>query len=75
MGWTYSDNKQLPVVKENGKCLKRSMWKYCPYWVAKMVNKKTIIGYRCRLFDKDKEADNSLPECDAKYGTTYDGLP
>jgi hypothetical protein len=77
MGWSYNTNKPLPVVKHDGECLRKAMWRYCPYWVAKTVGKKTI-GFRCTLFDADK-ADNapraSLPECNAKYGTSYDGNP
>ena len=75
MGWTYSDNKALPVVKRGGICMIKAKWKYCPYWVAKHTNKTTVIGYRCTLFDGDKEADQSLPECNAQYGMDYDGPP
>ena len=77
MGWKYNDNKSLPVVKYNGECLRKAMWRYCPYWVAKTVGKKTI-GFRCTLFDTDKDEAApraSLSECDAKYGLTYDGNP
>ncbi len=75
MGWTFSDKKTLPVVKENGRCLKRSMWKYCPYFVAKHSSPTSVLGFRCILFNSDKEADVSIAECNAKYGSNYDGLP
>lgn len=75
MGWTFSEKRPLPVVKQDGRCLKRSMWKNCPYWVAKHASKTRVIGYRCTLFDSDKQTDVSLPECNAKYGTSYDGVP
>ena len=75
MGWKYNDNKILPVVKCDGKCFNRATWRYCPYWVAKHTSKTRVIGFRCTLFDSDKEADSALAECNIKYGTKYDGPP
>lgn len=78
MGWKYNDNRTLPVVKHGGVCMNRATWRYCPYWVAKNVTKTRVVGYRCTLFDTDKIANQpglSLPECNAKYGTSYDGDP
>ena len=80
MGWTFDSTKQsLPVVKQNGECMRRSMQKYCPYWIAKQStedrSKKQVIGFKCNLFDEDKVGYDSLPACNAKYGLTYDGRP
>ena len=62
------------ISKYKGKCYNKGKWKYCYYWVAKHSKRnKSVIGYRCRLFGKDKEGRNSLPECDTRYGKTYDG--
>ena len=73
-------NNSRNVVKLNGQCRNRSTQKYCSYWVAKHVTnianrEGPVIGYRCTLFDKDKEGSSSLPECNAEYGNTYDGKP
>lgn len=80
MGWTFNSTRQsLPVVKQNGHCRRAAMQKFCPYWVAKhakdMEHKKPVIGFRCILFDSDKEGYASLPECNAEYGMNYDGPP
>ena len=80
MGWSFNSTRQsLPVVKKNGLCRNAAMQKFCPYWVAKhdrdMEKKKPILGYRCILFDSDKEGYASLPACNAEYGQTYDGPP
>jgi len=77
MGWTWGDNVKKPVVKLNGECINRSQWKYCPYWTAKhRVDSKRVTGFRCLLFDVDKNNGMlSLPQCNARYGTTYDGDP
>jgi len=70
LAWSDSEN----ISKFNGKCRNRAKWKYCSYWMAKRSKSTNkIIGYKCSLFDKDKEGPNSLPECNAKYGQTYDG--
>ena len=62
------------ISKYNGECLNRAKWKYCYYWNAKISKENgRTIGFRCSLFDKDKEGLNSLPECDTKYGLNYDG--
>ena len=75
MAWRSSIEMEK-IAKANGKCFNKAMWKYCPYWMAKhsLDNPKTIIGYRCRLFNQDLEGDGSLPECNARYGRTYNGL-
>ena len=80
MGWTFDSTKQsMPVVKQDGQCRRPSMQKFCPYWVAKhsttFGDKKKILGYRCTLFQEDKEGYASLPACNAKYGQNYDGRP
>ena len=75
MAWKYNSNKTLPVVKADGKCMRKSMWRYCPYWVAKHTSKRRVIGYRCSLFEVDKSDDTALPECNERYGTNYDGTP
>lgn len=78
MSWTFDTTRQtLPVVKQDGMCRRASMQKYCPYWVAKVSreNKKTVLGFKCQLFDKDKEGYASLPACNAEYGQNYDGPP
>ena len=71
MSW----NNKETVVKKNGQCYNRGMHKYCSYWKAKhsKINKKTI-GFRCSLFDLDKEGYNSLSICNKTYGQTYDKL-
>lgn len=76
MSWTFSDKMILPVVKKDGKCFNKGMWKFCPYWIARHnVDTKGVIEYRCSLFDKEKVADEAVDECNAKYGTNYDGPP
>ena len=77
IAWGWTDKQVKPVVKYNGKCLDKSQWKYCPYWMAKhrKTATKKVLGYKCSLFDKDKEGKTSLSECNAKYGTTYEGDP
>ena len=74
MAWNNTEN----VVKKDGKCWNSGMHKYCFYWKAKHT--KTLsaghgqaMGFFCSLFNKDKEGYDSLPECNAKYGQTYDG--
>jgi len=70
MAWNNLEN----IVKHQGKCWNRGMHKYCSYWRAKKSTEtKKTIGYFCSLFDQDKEGYASLPECNAKYGQTYDG--
>ncbi len=70
MAWNNKEN----IVKFRGQCRNTGNWKYCSYWMAKRskLNRK-VIGFKCSLFNKDKEGPNSLPECNAKYGQTYDG--
>lgn len=80
MGWTFNSTRQsLPVVKENGQCRRPGMQKFCPYWVAKhpreVEKKKQVMGFRCSLFEQDKEGYASLPDCNAEYGLSYDGPP
>lgn len=77
MGWTFSDLVAKPVVKQDGKCRKSAMHKFCPYWMAKhsKASKDKVLGYKCSLFNKDKVGYASLPECNAEYGLTYDGPP
>ena len=78
MAWTY-DSTQVtpPVVKFEGKCRNPAKHKFCAYWMAKLnrYNKEIRIGYKCSLFDQDKEGYDSLPECNTEYGQTYDGPP
>ena len=76
MAWNNFEN----VAKADGKCFNKGTQKYCFYWKAK--HKKTVnggsgpvIGFKCSLFDKDKEGYASLPECNKKYGLKYDGRP
>ena len=71
MSWNNEEN----IVKKNGKCWNRGMQKYCSYWKAKHTRdeRKAVMGYKCSLFDKDKEGYASLSECNTKYGRTYDG--
>jgi len=64
------------IVKKNGQCWNKSKWMFCPYWRAKIsVEGERAIGYRCSLFDEDKEGYASLTECNTKYGETYEGNP
>jgi len=74
MSWNNSNN----IVKKDGRCWNRGKHKYCSYWNAKhgktMVGDKgPVLGFRCSLFDADKEGYDSLPICNKKYGKTYDG--
>ena len=71
MSWNNENN----VVKKDGECFNRGMQKYCFYWVAKISRDeaKTVVGYKCSLFDLDKEGYASLPICNKTYGKTYDG--
>ena len=80
MGWTFNSTRQsLPIVKQDGQCRRPSMQKFCPYWVAKesreFSSKKQVIGFKCLLFDTDKEGYASLPACNTEYGMNYDGPP
>ena len=59
MGWTFNSTRQaLPVVKQDGKCRRPSLQKFCPYWLAKhdrdMEGQKPVIGFKCSLFNEDK---------------------
>jgi len=65
----------ITVVKKDGMCWNKGMQKWCYYWKAKVSRdeRKAVLGYKCTLFDKDKEGYNSLPECNRIYGQTYDG--
>jgi hypothetical protein len=76
MAWR-SSIEMVKISKANGKCYNKAMWKYCPYWMAQhsVDNPDRIIGYRCSLFDKELTGDKSLPECNERYGQTYNGLP
>ncbi len=74
MSWNNKEN----VVKKDGKCRNRGKQKYCFYWRAKhnitVANRSgSVRGYKCSLFDLDKEGYNSLPICNKTYGLTYDG--
>ena len=70
MSW----NNKETVVKKDGQCWNRGMQKYCFYWNAKTsTSTKKVEGYKCSLFDEDKEGYASLPACNKKYGQTYDG--
>ena len=74
MAWNNKEN----IVKKNGECWDRGRHKYCSYWKAKHNrlingNKGSVNGYLCTLFQEDKEGYLSLPQCNRKYGTTYDG--
>ena len=76
MAW----NNQETVVKFKGQCWNRGKHKYCFYWVAKKSIESTegdakTLGYRCSLFEEDKEGYDSLPACNRRYGQTYDGRP
>lgn len=78
MGWSFNSTRQsLPVVKQNGMCRRPGMHKFCPYWVAKhakdMEKRKPVIGFKCQLFDTNKEGYASLPACNVEYGMSYDG--
>jgi len=78
MGWTFNTTKQsLPVVKQNGLCHIRSKQKYCPYWVAKhdSIENKKVLGFRCTLFNEDKNGYIAVSACNKKYGRNYDGRP
>ncbi len=69
MSWNNENN----IVKFQGQCYNRGKHKFCSYWKAKHSRRnKAVIGYRCSLFDKDKEGYNSLSECNSRYGLTYD---
>jgi hypothetical protein len=67
----------MPIVKYKGKCRHPAKQKFCPYWMAKhsCENVDSVLGFRCSLFDEDKEGYGSLAECNAQYGSTYEGPP
>ena len=74
MAWNNTEN----IVKSDGQCWNRGKHKYCSYWKAKKtigiaVGDGVVTGYRCSLFDEDKEGYDSLPACNKIYGQTYDG--
>ena len=71
MAWNNTEN----VVKKNGKCWNRGMHKYCSYWKAmhSRDERKVTVGFRCNLFNKDKDGYASLPECNDRFGKTFDG--
>ena len=74
MSWNNKEN----IVKKNGKCWNRGKHKYCFYWVAKhnitmLGTKGSVRGFRCSLFEEDKEGYNSLSICNRTYGKTFDG--
>jgi hypothetical protein len=70
MVWNNKEN----IAKYEGKCWHPAKHKYCYYWRAKLSkSNNNVIGYFCSLFDEDKEGYGSLPECNSKYGRTYDG--
>ena len=70
MTWNNKEN----IVKFQGQCVNRGKKKYCSYWRAKHSKRSNnVIGYKCSLFDLDKVGYNSLSQCNAIYGQTYDG--
>ena len=74
MSWNNENN----IVKKDGKCWNRGKHKYCSYWKAKHQRligpgQGPVLGFRCSLFNLDKEGYNSLPICNRTYGRTYDG--
>lgn len=74
MAWS---NKET-IVKKDGQCLNRAKHKYCSFWRARhnlslSAGKGAVRGYRCSLFDLDKDGYNSLPICNRTYGQTFDG--
>lgn len=72
-------NGKTNIVKKDGKCWNRQLHRWCFYWNAKISTDDTkarslaAMGYRCSLFRKDKVGYPALPECDKKYGKTYNG--
>jgi len=71
---SWSRIKAAQVVKRNGKCLNKAMWKYCPYWaVRKSADNGRTLGFYCSLFGETKNTDASLPQCNSQYGLDYDG--
>jgi hypothetical protein len=74
MAWNNTQN----IVKKDGKCWNRGKHKYCSYWSAQHrevigPTKGAVIGFRCSLFNLDKEGYDSLPICNKTYGKTFDG--
>jgi hypothetical protein len=71
MSW----NNERNIVKKDGVCWNRGKHKYCSYWKAKVTRDETkaVQGYRCSLFNLDKEGYPSLPICNKRFGKTYDG--
>lgn len=71
-------NNKNNVVKFKGECWNKAKKKYCSFWKAQHASDITtmrgpVIKYVCTHFDKPKPGYNSLPECNKKYGLTYDG--
>ena len=74
MAWNNKEN----IVKFQGKCWNRGKHKYCSYWRGKHAKNiagraGAVIGFKCSLFELDKEGYASLPICNKTYGQTYDG--
>jgi len=74
MSWNNSEN----IVKKDGQCYNRGKQKYCSYWQAKHrkvigPEQGPVLGFKCSLFNLDKEGYNSLPICNRTYGQTFDG--
>ncbi len=70
MSWNNENN----VVKSQGKCWDRRKHKYCSYWRSRRSEEtKKTVNFYCSLYRKEKIGYDSLPECNVKYGKTYDG--
>jgi len=74
MAWNNVEN----IVKKDGQCYNRGKQKYCSFWKARhnktlSAGNGTVRGFRCSLFNLDKEGYNSLPICNRTYGQTFDG--
>lgn len=71
MSW----NNERNIVKKDGVCWNRGKHKYCSYWMAKQTRdeRKATLGYKCSLFNLDKEGYASLKICNKTYGRTFDG--
>ena len=70
----FSNADDSKVVKQDGKCLKRTKWRHCPQFTKRTSRTtKKVFTFRCRVFNKNKPDANSLPECNERYGLSYEG--
>lgn len=62
------------IIKHEGECWNKAMWKYCNYWSARRDPETgRVLEFWCDLYDKAKPSRLSLDECNDEFGQSYRG--